>query len=90
MIFSVNAPNASLDFFFPRKGRKLGARLVADMEFWRRFVIASPQSSFQFLLGVLPKNPNGLYSDACTSFGMAGFVRFGLAEQQGQGVDGLF
>ena len=90
MIFSVNAPNVSSDFFFTWKERKLGVRLVADLKFWRRFVVASPESSFQFLLGVSPKNPNGRYSDACTSFGMAGFARFGLAEQQVQGVDGWF
>ena len=65
-------------------------RLIADLQFWRRFTIDSPQCSFKFLLGLMPCNPHELSSDACTSHGMAGILHFGSTRRCEQGVDGLF
>ena len=85
----VPGGSAVFDFYlryYPRMHeRVLVARLVVDLKFWRRFVVSSPRSSFKFVLGLLPQNPNRLYSDASTSFGMAGVVLFGA-----HSVDGLF
>ena len=77
-------------FLFPRKEKELVARLVVDLKFWRRFVLSSPQCSFNFLLGRLPENNNKLFSDACTSFGMAGVVLLGRLDLQRQNIAGLF
>ena len=65
-------------------------RFIADLQFWRRFTVASPQCSFKFLLGLMPFNPNELFSDACTSYGMAGILRFGPSRRREHDVDGLF
>ena len=77
-------------FLFPRKEKELVARLVVDLKFWRRFVLSSPQSSFNFLLGRLPANNNKLFSDARTSFRMGGVVLLGPANTRQQEIDGLF
>ena len=52
--------------------------------------MASPQSSFDFLLGRLPFNKNLLFSDACTSYGMAGVVLLDAAENRGSLMEGFF
>ena len=38
----------------------------------------------------MPFNPNELFSDACTSYGMAGILRFGPSRRREHDVDGLF
>ena len=78
-----------LKFLYPRLEQVLVARLVVDLKVWRRFVLSSPQASFEFLLGQLPVNPNILFSDACSSFGMAGVILLSPGEKRKQGVDGL-
>ena len=79
-----------LKYFYPRKEPALLTWFIADLQFWRRFTVASPQCSFKFLLGLMPFNPNELFSDACTSYGMAGVLRFGPTRRREQGIDGLF
>ena len=63
---------------------------MVDMKFWRRFVLDVPKVSMNFLLARLPENKNTLFSDACTSFGMAGVVVFDHIERSRRGLDGLF
>lgn len=77
-------------FFFPRKEKKLVSRVLHDLKFWRRFVSHSPQSSMDFLLGNLPFNDKNLFSDASTSYGMAGVIMFRGINQEMGGVEGLF
>ena len=76
-------------FFFPRKHPVLTARLLFDLKFWRRFVQGSPQLSFDFVLGVLPRNECLLFSDASSLFGMAGVMIFGYNNAP-VNLDGLF
>ena len=66
------------------------SRLLIDLKFWRRFVVASPQSSFDFLLGRLPINNNRLFSDACTSYGMGGVVLLDITNNPSAVVEGFF
>ena len=77
-------------FFFPRKHPALTARLLFDLKFWRRFVKGSPQLSFDFILGKLPRNDSYLSSDASSLFGMAGVVLFGNDNSTPVNLDGLF
>ena len=76
-------------FFFPRKHPALTARLLFDLKFWRRFVTGNPQLSFDFILGRLPRNQCYLFSDASSSFGMAGVMMFGHSKVP-VNLDGLF
>ena len=76
-------------FYFPRKHPVLTARLLFDLKFWRRFVQASPQLSFDFVLGVLPRNECLLFSDASSLFGMAGAMVFGYNNAP-VNLEGLF
>ena len=62
---------------------------MVDKKFWRRFVLNAPKVSMNFLLALLPKNKSTLFSDACTSFGMAGVVVFDHIERRRRGLDGL-
>ena len=77
-------------FFFPRKNRALAQRFLIDLQFWRRFVSNSPQSSFDFLLGRLPLNEDQLFSDASSSYGMAGVLMFAKFNKRKFKIDGLF
>ena len=77
-------------FFFPRKNRALAQRLLIDLQFWRRFVSNSPQSSFDFLLGRLPLNEDHLFSDASSSYGMGGVFMFAKFNKRKFKIDGLF
>ena len=42
-------------------------RIIFDLKFWRRFITATPQMGFEYILGVLPTNNIKLASDASTS-----------------------
>ena len=77
-------------FFFPRKHPALTSRFIFDLKFWRRFVKETPQASFAFITGTLPRNDCTLFSDASSLFGMGGVLLFGDAQKRIQGVDGLF
>ena len=46
--------------------------------------------SFYYLLGRLPLNKGKLSSDACSSVGMAGVLRFFNPDNNYPGYDGLF
>ena len=50
----------------------------------------TPQSSFNYLLGRLPANKYQLFSDACTSYGMAGVLLVKNAQNGVLDADGLF
>ena len=84
------AYNSGTKFFFPRKEQALVARFLFDLKFWKRFVSNYPKSSFVFLLGLLPANRNQLFSDACTSYGMAGVLMVKGDDRRELGVEGLF
>ena len=78
------------EYFYPRRHIVLVARAVRDLSFWRRFVSSTAKAGFDFLLCRLPVNKFRLSSDACTSFGMAGVLRFYQANASYQGFDGIF
>ena len=84
------ANSSGMKFFFPRNEQALVARFLFDLKFLKRFVSNSPQSSFDFLLGLLPANRNQLFSDACTSYGMAEVLMVKGDVERELGVDGLF
>ena len=77
-------------YFYPHRSRDLASRLRLDMMFWRRFVLQSPQISFDYILGRLPANKNQMFSDASTSVGMGGVLLFHEGPQREKGVDGIF
>ena len=84
------ANSSGMKFLFPRKEQALVARFLFDLKFWKRFVSNSPQSSFDFLLGRLPTNKHQLFSDASTSYGMAGVLMVKGDVERELGADGLF
>ena len=45
---------------------------------------------FEYILARLPKNNVKLFSDASTSYGMAGVMLFGQENKDYIGADGLF
>ena len=53
-------------------------------------MLKAPKVGMNFLLARLPRNKNTLFSDACTSVGMAGVVVFNHIERRRRGLDGLF
>lgn len=87
---SHKTPGEQEKFFFPRKNRYLSSRIVFDLKFWRRFVLSSPHSSFKSLLGLLPHNRDCLFSDASSTFGMAGVLLFDPLRVKHHEVRGLF
>ena len=80
----------SCSYFLPRRHKSLVARAIYDLKFWRRFMTSSPTMSFDFILCRLPVNPHRMASDASTSVGMAGVLRFGKPCRLYPGVEGLF
>ena len=68
--------SATQVIFFPRQYRDLVSRVLFDLKHWRRFILKVPSAKFDFVLGRLPESRNVLFSDASTSFGMAGVIRF--------------
>ena len=78
------------EFYYPRRHKQLTARLVYDLKFWRRFVRKAPAANFDYLLSRLPVNASTLGSDAATSFGMAGILRFRKEHPRFRGFDVLF
>ena len=77
-------------YFYPRKHPQLVARTVRDLAFWRRFVMGTAEAGFGYILDQLPFKKHRPSTDASTSFGMAGVLRFGKRLVKHTGVDGLF
>ena len=77
-------------YFFPRKHRELVTRILFDLKHWRRFMLKVPSAKFDYVLGRLPVNHSVLYSDASTSFGMAGVILFPHVDVHQSGHAGLF
>ena len=50
----------------------------------------TPQTQFEYILARLPKNNVKLFSDASSSYGMAGVLLFGQENKDYIGADGLF
>ena len=76
--------------FFPRKHRDLVSRVIFDLKHWRRYILKVPCAKFVDVLGRLPENRNVLFSDASTSFGMAGVILFQIKNIHRRGHSGLF
>ena len=76
--------------FFPRKHRDLVSRLLFDLKYWRRFIMKAPSAKFAYVLGRLPENDRILFSDASTSFGMAGVILSQAGDSLRRGHAGLF
>ena len=70
----------AIGFFYPRKHPHLVGRAVRDLAFWRRFVMGTAEAGFNYLLDRLPVNRHRLSSDASTSFGMSGVLRFAQSQ----------
>ena len=87
---SHKTPGKQERFFFPRKNRHLASRIIFDLKFWRRFLLSSPHSTFKSLLGLLPQNRDCLFSDASSTFGMAGVLLFDPLRVRHQEAKGLF
>ena len=87
---SHKTPGKQEKFFFPRKNRHLASRIIFDLKFWRRFVLSSPHSTFKSLLELLPQNRDCLFSDASSTFGMAGVLLFDPLRVRHQEAKGLF
>ena len=68
-------------FFYPRKHPQLVGRAVRDLAFWRRLVMGTTEAGFDYLLDQLPVNRHRLSSDASTSFGMSGVLRFAQSQR---------
>ena len=77
-------------FFYPRQHNALVARMIFDLKFWRRFITSKPKTTFSALLGLLPRNINTLACDACTSWGMAGIIKFVNGKPKYPQCEGLF
>ena len=63
---------------------------MRDLTFWRRFVSGTAEAGFDYLLDRLPFNKFRMASDAATSFGMAGVLRFNATTDSHPHLDGLF
>ena len=70
----------AIGFFYPRKHPQLVGRAVRDLAFWRRFDMGTAEAGFNYLLDRLPVNRHRLSSDASTSFGMSGVLRFAQSQ----------
>ena len=80
-----------IGFFYPRKHPQLVGRAVRDLAFWRRFVMGTAEAGFNYLLDRLPVNRHRLSSNASTSFGMSGVLRFAQIQTINNfKTDGLF
>ena len=77
-------------FFYPRRHPGLVARAVRDLTFWRRFVSGTATAGFDYLLNRMPVNKHRMASDAATSFGMAGVIRFNVGAVINTHINGLF
>ena len=86
----LKAAHGRHTYFYPSKYPLLVTRAIRDLQFWRRLVSCSASMSFDYLLNRLPENNVILASDACTSFGMAGVLRFQHTNESYKGFDGLF
>ena len=77
-------------FFYPRRHKALVSRMIFDLKFWRRFISSKPKTTFNALLGRLPRNIDTLACDACTSWGMAGVIKFAGGNPRYPHCEGLF
>ena len=77
-------------FFYPRRHKALVSRMIFDLKFWRRFMSSKPKITFNALLCRLPRNINTLACDACTSWGMAGIIKFAGGTRDIPAVRGSF
>ena len=82
--------SAQRTYFYPRRHPGLVARAVRDLTFWRRFVTGTAAAGFDYLLNRMPVNRHRMASDAATSFGMAGVLRFNVGTVNDTHLDGLF
>ena len=82
--------SAGRSYFSTRTNTDLVKRLIFDFKFWRRFILDIPKASFDFFLGLLPENNIMLSSDASTSWGMAGVMRFQKDDMRHKGFGGIF
>ena len=76
--------------FFPRKHRDLVPRVLFDLKHWRRFIMKAPSAKFAYVLGRLPVTQSVMFSDASTSFGMAGVILFQSGAIHQRDHSGLF
>ena len=78
-------------WFYPRKHKGLVRRVLFDLKFWWRFVLTRPVTSFDYLLGRLPRNDSRMYSDASSLHGMGGVLIFGESGRRAYPrVEGVF
>ena len=77
-------------YFYPNQYPGLVSRAVRDLAFWRRFASGTSAATFDYLLGRLPLSKHKLYSDACSSYGMAGVLLFEQGRDRTQNIQGLF
>ena len=77
-------------YIHTRQVQSIIPRVVFDLKFWRRFVLSEPSAPFNSILGELPKSGHMLSSDAATSWGMAGVLRFDESDAPISEFQGLF
>ena len=77
-------------FFYPNQYPNLVSRAVRDFAFRKRFVSGTATASFDYLLGRLLLCEHLLFSDASSSYGMAGVFLFEQGQGATQNIRGLF
>ena len=82
--------SGAYQFFYPRRHKALVSRMIFNLKFWRRFISSKPRMTFDALLDQLPRNNNTLACDACTSWGMAGVIKFSRGNPRYPQCEGLF